>query len=98
VLTENTTIDRSTSDLGIELLIPSHIDSLCLRHSYSLAAFLPILADFRISHFARMSADESKGNSFSDLVAYMTKCELVRAVPREYYDAHTFSSDSVSFL
>lgn len=93
MLTENTTLDHSANDFGIQQLIPGHVDSLCLRHSYPLATLPAILADFRISYFARMSADQSnEENLFSDLVAYMTKHELVRLVLRDYYDAYTILS------
>ena len=85
-LTDNTPLDRTISELGIQLLIPSHADSLCFRHSFPLAILPTAMADFKISQFARMSATQTdEENFFSHLVAYMTKHELVRTFLRGCY-------------
>ena len=92
LLTDNIPLDRTTNDLGIQQLIPAHVDSLCFRHSYPLAMLPATIVDFRISQFARMSANQlNEENSFSYLVAYMTKHELVRTSSESYYETDRFS-------
>jgi hypothetical protein len=79
VITDNTNIDPKAGQIGIHLLIPSNVHSLCLRHQYPLAALQTTLCDFKISQFARMTADQSSDECYFDsLVSYMTKHELVR--------------------
>ena len=61
--------------------MPSNGDSICLQHNYPLATLHTVLNDFKVSQFARMTADQSsEENSFNDLVLYMAKHELVRII------------------
>ena len=78
-LTDNTLLGLTIGKLRIQLLIPSHADSLCFHHSFPLAILPTAMADFNISQFARMSVTQTdEENFFSLFVPYMTKHELVR--------------------
>ena len=73
------------SELGIQLLILSHADSLCFCHLFPLAILPTAIADFKISQFAQMNVTQTdEENFFSHLVAYMMKHELVHTFLRCY--------------
>jgi len=78
IITDNTPLDSKMSQIGIQSLMPSNGDSLCLRHQYPLATLQTVLSGFNVSQFARMTANQSnEENAFDDLVSYMTKHQLV---------------------
>lgn len=79
VITDEIPIQPKFSSLEIRQLIPDTVDSLCLRHPYSIAAAPMILADFKFLYFARMTTPSPKDeeNAFDNILKYMTKNELV---------------------
>jgi hypothetical protein len=82
VLSDNTPLNQTLSELGIHLLFPSSMESLCLRHCYPLSTFQTVIADFQISQFARMTPNKNnqlidQESSFNVLVTYMAKNEIV---------------------
>lgn len=75
VITDNTLPNRQPT---FEALLPTGVDTICLRHQYTLSALQTVLGDFALSQFAVMTADKSDDEtSFDDVVSYMSKYEMV---------------------